>query len=365
MAPVPSSPNRHFQANSPFTKDQSVWVVQTHGKVTNLTELRRAFRRKFCSDRPRDVPSRNAFRRLVDRFDSTGSTRPVVGTGRGPTPETDIDKVKKFFEENPQAHVREASQRLDMSFGKVWKVLRKNLSWKPYRPHHALCLTPAHKASRLKACEFWLKHGEEWFDKVLWSDEKWFHLVQTPNKKNTVTWAPSNPHDIIPCKVAHGTKVMAWVGILDGRCLPVHWFQDSVNAQSYLEMLQTVVWPVLRRMRNRKDIWFQQDGAPCHVAGDVMEFLESKFGDQLISRGCRHHWPAYSPDLSPLDFSFWPQAVTYLIKEEPSSIEALKRAVENFAASLSRDQLRRMARHTRRRAELCAAAEGGYFEHVL
>ena len=234
-------------------------------------------------------------------------------------------------------------------------------SWKPYRPHHAPGLTPAHQASRLKACEFWLRHGEEWFDKVLWSDEKWFHLVPRPNRKNTVTWAPSNPRHIIPCKMTHGIKVMACVGIVDGQCLPVYWFEGPVNAASYLKMLQTVVWPAVMKMRNRKDIWFQQNGAPCHVAADVMEFLKSKFGGQIISRRSQYLWPACSPDLSPLDFSFWSQAVAYVVKESPATVEALKETVEAFAASLTEGQLRRMARHTRRRAVLCAAVGGGYF----
>ena len=44
---------------------------------------------------------------------------------------------------------------------------------------------------------------------------------------------------------------------------------------------------------------------------------------------------------------------------------SLKERVEKFARSLTEEQLRRMARHTRRRAELCVAADGGYFEHLL
>ena len=65
-------------------------------------------------------------------------------------------------------------------------------------------------------------HAEEWFGRVLWSDEKWFVLTPAPNRKNTVYWCPSNPHNIVPCKRAHGEKVMVWVGIVDGKCLPVH-----------------------------------------------------------------------------------------------------------------------------------------------
>ena len=97
---------------------------------------------------------------------------------------------------------------------------------------------------------------------------------------------------------------MAWVGVVDGKCLPVHWFEFSVNTGSYLEMLRTVMWPAVKNKVTRKNYWFQQDGAPCHPSATVMDFLLSKFNNRIILRGSAHHLPAYSPDLSCLDFSF-------------------------------------------------------------
>ena len=81
----------------------------------------------------------------------------------------------------------------------------------------------------------------------MWSDEKWFDLQQAPNRKNEVMWAPENPHNVVECKRAHGEKIMAWIGIVDGKCLQVHWFEGPVNGTAYLDMLQTVVWPLASR----------------------------------------------------------------------------------------------------------------------
>lgn len=369
MAPEPKSPIRHFQKNSPFRKEQTSWVITKFAELGKLTLVRRAFRQKFFPRNPRGVPPLLSFQRLVKRFQETGATRPVVPPGRGPTTTSDkevhVEKVKSFFNEHPKAHVRQASEQLGMSYGKVWTVLRRNLGWKPYRPHLAPALTPAHQVSRLEACSFWLKHSEDWFESVIWSDEKWFVLTPVPNRKNTVCWAPSNPHRIIPCKIPHGKKVMAWVGIVDGRCLPVHWFKGSVNAEAYLEMLQTVLWPAVMTVATKKQYWFQQDGAPCHVSAAVMAFLRSKFGDRIISRGSAHHWPASSPDLSCLDFSFWSQAHDRVVEAEPRTLQDLKTVVEEFSENMCEADLRKMARHTRRRAELCLAERGGYFEHLL
>ena len=38
---------------------------------------------------------------------------------------------------------------------------------------------------------------------------------------------------------------------------------------------------------------------------------------------------------------------------------------DDFASNISEEQLRRMIRHTQRRAELCCTERGGHFEHLV
>jgi hypothetical protein len=197
-------------------------------------------------------------------------------------------------------------------------------------------------------------------------DEKWFVLKQFPNRQNDRFLVPANLHELIECKQAHGAKVMAWVGIVDGRCLPVVWLEGSVNGKVYLnQVLKGTLWPAVKNLATRRQYWFQQDGASCHVTAPCLDFLSSKFDDRIISRSTQHHWPPYSPDLSPLDFSFWNQSMMHIKRCEPRTIPELQRSVEEFASSVGEDQLRRMARHTIKRAALCIQGNGGHFEHLL
>ena len=117
--------------------------------------------------------------------------------------------MKDFFEASPKAHLREAAEVLEMSFGQIWNILRKKLKWKPYKPHLAQVLSADNMESRLAACTFWLTFTEQQFERILWSDEKWFVLEQAPSKKNDVVWAPVNPNNVVQCKKSHGAKVMA------------------------------------------------------------------------------------------------------------------------------------------------------------
>jgi hypothetical protein len=51
--------------------------------------------------------------------------------------------------------------------------------------------------------------------------------------------------------------------------------------------------------------WFQQDGAPPHIAKIVKATLNANFKDHVISRGFSFVCPARIPDLNPLDFFLW------------------------------------------------------------
>ena len=85
----------------------------------------------------------------------------------------------------------------------------------------------------------------------------------------------------------------------------------------------------------------------------------------MISRRTEHHWPPYSPDLNPLDFSFWSQAMSHVVRCQPTTLQELKEVVEDFASNFDPVKARSMARHTRKRAQLCVDQAGGHFEHLV
>ncbi|GFT11482.1 uncharacterized protein TNCV_2523021 [Trichonephila clavipes] len=54
-----------------------------------------------------------------------------------------------------------------------------------------------------------------------------------------------------------------------------------------------------------EELWFQQDGATCHIARATTDLLKDKFGDRLISRFGPVNWPPRSCDLTLLDYFLW------------------------------------------------------------
>jgi hypothetical protein len=133
---------------------------------------------------------------------------------------------------------------------------------------------------------------------------------------------------------------------VDGKVLPVYWFEGSVTGQRYLEMLQTSMWPAIRSRATRHGYWMQQDGASAHITGPVMDFLRSKFRGNIITRNSANHWPPYSPDLSPVDFSFWSLAMAEVTRVKPKTLDDLKDVVEDFAMNMGDELVRKICRNT-------------------
>ena len=102
-----------------------------------------------------------AFKRVVERFQKTGNTRPAPRPGRTAIPENLVEKVRELvkpFQENQQSiSVRTIAKQLCVSAATVWRIMRKKLGWKPYKPHVSVPLTVAHQAGRREFSEWLLQ----------------------------------------------------------------------------------------------------------------------------------------------------------------------------------------------------------------
>lgn len=76
-----------------------------------------------------------------------------------------------------------------------------------------------------------LMRWKSWFMGVIGTDEKLFFFLLSPNRQNDRYWADANPREIAIGKKAHGSKVMAWVGIIEEHVFTEAWFSGSVNGE--------------------------------------------------------------------------------------------------------------------------------------
>ena len=141
----------------------------------------------------------------------------------------------------------------------------------------------------------------------------------------------------------------------------------TVNTDQYIKSVVDLIEDLDSRKLNLVYIW-QEDDATCHMSRKSLAFLKTIFKDRIISRYARvelPEWPANSPDLNPLDFTFWGQCLQKVWAENPKTIADLKNVVKNFFESLSPDFAQNCVLNIRRQAELCVQKNGAHFEHLL
>ncbi|RWS19371.1 hypothetical protein B4U80_09267 [Leptotrombidium deliense] len=71
------------------------------------------------------------------------------------------------------------------------------------------------------------------------------------------------------------------------------WLDGSFNSQVYKELLQKIIPEIDAEFPDGTYV-YQQDNAPVHTARIIREFFE----EQSVERS---PWPAYSPDLNPIE----------------------------------------------------------------
>ena len=234
-------------------------------------------------------------------------------------------------------------------------------------------MTTAHKQQRLLFCQWLIEKSDEFISHLIVENEKWFQLSQHPNRQNVRYWGVTKPDMVFDTKNQSVKKLMAFVIIVDGKSF-LFWHEDpetgrpiSVATEQYIKSVKALLKNIPKR--KLKIYWWQQDGATCHTSNATLAYLKSIFGNRIISRLVDIDgvpaWPAHSPDLNPLDFTFWGQAMQKVWEVQPSTIEDLKTVVEDYFASLTPDFVNKCVLNIKKRAKLCIKARGGHFEHLL
>ena len=75
--PGPGGDLVYRRKNSPFSKDESTFIIFQFGKLESLTAVRRAFRKIFSPSNSKAVPNLKAFQMIEDRFVRFGSIKPL------------------------------------------------------------------------------------------------------------------------------------------------------------------------------------------------------------------------------------------------------------------------------------------------
>ena len=134
-----------LRKNLSFNIEEATFVVQKYGGLQHITLVRRAFATKFHPKCPRNVPQLVQFERLLKRFEKTGTVHHTSPPRKASTLSVvdDVEKVREYFFDHLRAHIRSAVTEMNMSYEKIWNILKKTLRFKVWIPKLTQELTPA------------------------------------------------------------------------------------------------------------------------------------------------------------------------------------------------------------------------------
>ncbi len=280
-----------------------------------------------------------------------------------------IARVKAAVEEDPGTSMRKIAAETAISQTTVRKIVHEDLGSKSYALRKAQILSARSIQARLERARALLNQlkaprgrgKRDCYDLIFFSDEKNFTQDQKVNARNH-RWICSDPSEVpIIGQTKFPVNVMV-LGVVSnqGDVMPPHIFDVGlkVNAEVYVEVLETKVLPWMFEVAGGRLFTFQQDGAPAHTSARAQKWCAQNMPNFIE----KDSWPPSSPDLNPLDYYVWS-----VLEEDVNStsyntrsalVEAIKRAFER----LDKDKLKRACASFRGRLEKCVAAEGGFFE---
>ncbi|UYV63328.1 hypothetical protein LAZ67_2003761, partial [Cordylochernes scorpioides] len=135
------------------------------------------------------------------------------------------------------------------------------------------------------------------------------------------------------------TKFPASVMVLgvissEGDVMPPHFFEKGLrmNADTYINVLETVVKPWMDMVAAGRKYVFQQDSAPAHMAKKTQSWLTlnvpSHWGPDI--------WPPNSPDCNPLDYYVWGVVERDVNKAPHTTIQSVKKAVHTVMTQMDK-----------------------------
>lgn len=268
---------------------------------------------------------------------------------------------------NPHISQRKLAQTSHISRTSIQRILKRQ----KYHPYHLILsqeLSMADYDYRVTFCE-WLQGVMEndFLCKILFSDEATFMNSGHVNKHNMHYWAVENPHWMRSVPFQHRWSLNVWCGIIGDFVIGPYFFEETVTSESYCDLLKNRLPALLEDvpLHIRREMWFQQDGAPPHFAIITRQFLNEKFGNKWIGRGGPRQWPPRSLDLTPLDFFLWGYVKDKVMFEPPTTKENMKQRIRDACASVTPEILTNVRTTLMFRVNKCLQVRGGHFEHLI
>lgn len=156
--------------------------------------------------------------------------------------EGNIINVLAYFHAYSESSIRAAEQDLGVSRSSIQRILNSN-GLHAFKFNLVSALQPGDAEQRVQFCEMILTRTQEdpdFLRKIIWTDESKFSREGIFNRRNRHFWASENPHVIRERNFQNKFSVNVFCLVKDTQVRYLI-YEDNLNTQRYLQILQTVV----------------------------------------------------------------------------------------------------------------------------
>lgn len=306
--------------------------------------------------------SRRAIQNVWDRFQETGSVARRPGSGRVRATTAQEDRyIRLSARRERSVTARKLQNRLRLTTGTRVsdQTIRNRLHEDQQRSRRRVVRIPLSRVQRGNRLSFCREHSDwsmnQW-GMVLFTDECKVKLCSDDRRIRVWRRQGERFSDVCIKEIDRfgGPSVMVWAGIsLQGKTELVFLNQGTVTAQRYIdEVIRPHVIPFSQRVG--PGFWLMHDNARPHTARATQTVLDDSHIRVLP-------WPAYSPDLNPIEH-MWDQLKRRVreheqeVHNQQQLMDALNRAWEEIPD----ENIRNLIESMHSRLQECENRRGGH-----
>ena len=149
-----------------------------------------------------------------------------------------------------------------------------------------------------------------------------------------------------------------WCGVIGDQMTGPYTFPQRLTGDIYANVLQNELPALLENvpLQTRRQMYYQHEGTSPHFSQVVKPYLNHKFQNRWIGRGCEQSWPPRSPDLNPIDYHAWGYVKAMVYAHKVNTREELLQRISSAAV------LRKVTSFLVTRVRKCIQADEGHFQ---
>ena len=268
--------------------------------------------------------------------------------------------IQNLIDDDPYISARQIAQITCIPLASVLRILRNDLGYKykhlRWIPH---TLTSQMKKNRVTQCIEILNAlrsaKRSHFNNIITGDESWFLYVNQPKARWVL--ADEDPGEIVEPSI-YQKKIMVTIfvrknGTFFVELLPQgQKFNSEYFVDSIIPLISDLAYPNGYKSGEKKCL-LHFDNAPSHKSNLTKNVL-AKYPFKVLPN------PAYSPDVSPLDFGVLGTVKSKMPIIEIDSEEELKETIESILSDLGVDFFKQLFRAWEERLEKVINTDGCY-----